>query len=63
VPAGAGVLVAPDDPIALAGALRRIIADPDQRRRMAASARQAAQKLPSWQTCAKLFAGALEAVA
>lgn len=63
VPAGTGVLVAPDDPVALAGALRRIIADPDERRRMAASAHQAAQKLPSWQDCAKLFAGALEAAA
>ena len=63
VPAGAGVLVAPDDPVALAGALRRIIADPEERQRMAACARQAAQKLPSWRTCAKLFAGALEAAA
>jgi glycosyltransferase involved in cell wall biosynthesis len=63
VPAGAGVLVPPDDPVALAGALRRIIADPGERRRMAAAARQAAQKLPSWQACAKLFAGVLEAVA
>jgi glycosyltransferase involved in cell wall biosynthesis len=63
VPAGAGVLVAPDDPVALAGALRRIIADSEKRRRMAACARQAAQKLPSWRTCAKLFAGALEAAA
>ncbi len=63
VPAGTGVLVAPDDPVALAGALRRIIADPDERRRMAACARQVALKLPSWQTCVKLFAGALEAVA
>lgn len=63
VPTGAGVLVAPDNAAALAGALRRIIADPDERRRMAASARQAAQKLPSWQACARLFAGALEAVA
>jgi glycosyltransferase involved in cell wall biosynthesis len=63
VPAGAGVLVAPDDPVALAAALRRLIADRGERRRMAASARQAAQKLPSWETCAKLFARALEAVA
>ena len=63
VPAGAGVLVAPDDPAALADALRRLIADGGDRRRMAACAHQAAQKLPSWQACAKLFAGALEAAA
>ena len=62
VPAGAGVLVAPDNAAALAGALRRLIADRGERQRMAARARQAAQKLPSWQACARLFARAFEAV-
>jgi glycosyltransferase involved in cell wall biosynthesis len=60
VPAGAGVLVAPDDAAALAMALRRVIENPDERRRMAASARAAAQALPSWQDSAKLFARAFE---
>jgi glycosyltransferase involved in cell wall biosynthesis len=63
VPAGAGVLVAPDDAAALATALRRAIENPDERRRMAASARAAAQSLPSWQDSAKHFARALEAAA
>lgn len=63
VPAGAGVLVAPDDAAALAMALRRAIENPDERRRMAASARAAAQALPSWRDSAKLFARALEAAA
>ncbi len=63
VPQGAGILVAPDDAIALAMALRRAIENPDVRRRMAAVARAAAQALPSWQDSAKLFARALEAVA
>jgi len=60
---GAGILVAPDDVAALAVALRRAIENPDERRRMAASARAAAQALPSWQDSAKLFAHALEAAA
>jgi glycosyltransferase involved in cell wall biosynthesis len=61
VPAGAGLLVAPDDIAAFAAALRRTIANPDERNRMAASARDAALKLPTWQASAKLFSDALEA--
>jgi glycosyltransferase involved in cell wall biosynthesis len=63
VPAGAGVLVAPDDAAALAAALRHAIASTDDRRRMAASARAAALALPTWQDSAQHFARALEAVA
>jgi glycosyltransferase involved in cell wall biosynthesis len=63
VPQGAGILVAPDDAAALATVLRQTIENPDARRRMAASARLAAQTFPSWQDSAKLFARALEAVA
>jgi glycosyltransferase involved in cell wall biosynthesis len=63
VPAGVGLLVPPDDVPALAAALRRVISDADERRRMSAAARAAAQDLPTWQDSAKLFAGALEAVA
>lgn len=60
---GAGVLVAPDDATALAVALRRAIENRNERQRMAASARAAAQALPSWRDSAKLVARALEAVA
>jgi glycosyltransferase involved in cell wall biosynthesis len=63
VPADAGVLVAPDDVAALALTLRRLIESPSERRRMAASAREAARRLPSWQDSAKKFSRALEAVA
>ena len=63
VPAGAGVLVAPDDVGALALALRRLIENPDERRRLATSAREAAGQLPTWQDSAKIFSRALEAVA
>jgi glycosyltransferase involved in cell wall biosynthesis len=63
VPAGAGVLVAPDDAGALAHALRRIIESSDKRHVLAAAARAAAYALPRWQDSAKPFARALEAVA
>ncbi|HEY0223524.1 MAG TPA: glycosyltransferase family 4 protein [Pseudolabrys sp.] len=62
VPAGAGVLVAPDDVSALAQALRTAIENPEHRRRLAVAARDAAAQLPKWQDSAKLFARALEAV-
>ena len=58
---GAGILVAPDDPAALAVVLLRAIENPAERRRMAAAARTASQALPSWQDSAKVFARALEA--
>lgn len=61
VPAAAGILVAPDDAVALAAVLRRAIEHPDERRRMAASARAAALALLNWTDSAKLFARALEA--
>lgn len=63
VPAGAGMLVAPDDAAALAAALRRAIENPGERRSMAASARAAAQALPTWKDSAELFARALETAA
>jgi glycosyltransferase involved in cell wall biosynthesis len=63
VPAGAGVLVAPDDAAALALALRRLIESPGERRRLAIAARAAAARLPTWQDSAKIFSRALDAVA
>jgi len=61
VPAGAGVLVPPDDVDALAGALRRLIADPAARENLAVAARAAAARLPTWPQSAALFARAIEA--
>jgi glycosyltransferase involved in cell wall biosynthesis len=62
VPAGAGLLVPPDDVAALAAALRRVISDRAERRRLARNARAAAAHLPTWRDSARLFAGAIAMV-
>ncbi len=61
VPADAGVLVAPDDVEALTATLQRLIANPNERERLAAGARAA--KFPSWSEQAVLFARVLESLA
>jgi glycosyltransferase involved in cell wall biosynthesis len=58
VPAGAGVLVPPDDVAALTATLRRLIENPAERERLAAGARAAT--FPSWRGQAVRFAGVLE---
>lgn len=60
VPAQAGMLVPPDDVAALAAALRRLIEQPAERDRLAAGARAAAARLPTWRQSAELFSQAIE---
>jgi glycosyltransferase involved in cell wall biosynthesis len=55
------ILVRPDDVAALAHALRRLIADSNERQKIASAARAAAVHLPTWRDSAALFAGAIEA--
>lgn len=61
VPANSSLLVPPDDEAALAGALRRLICNRAERRRLACNAREAAHRLPTWTESARRFAGAIEA--
>jgi glycosyltransferase involved in cell wall biosynthesis len=61
VPAGAGILVPPDDVEALAITLARLIDDPSERERLAAGAR--ATSFPTWRAQAALFAQVLEGLA
>lgn len=61
VPSDAAILVPPDDAVALAAALRRLIGDARERAQRAAAARAVA--LPTWREQAALFARALEACA
>jgi glycosyltransferase involved in cell wall biosynthesis len=62
VPDGAGILVPPDDAAALARALRHLITDRGAREKLAAAARAAAVRLPTWRQSAQEFARAIEAV-
>lgn len=63
IPQGAGLLVPPDDPAALAAALRGIIADTEQRRSLSEAALAAARTLPTWRESAAIFAATLEKLA
>jgi glycosyltransferase involved in cell wall biosynthesis len=62
VPAGAGVLIPPDDVDALATALRQLIENPQERRRLAQGASAAAARFPSWEAQAALFGNVLESL-
>lgn len=55
VPANAGILVEPDDILALSAALQRVITDPVLRNVLAAGARSGAVALPTWRQSAELF--------
>jgi glycosyltransferase involved in cell wall biosynthesis len=60
VPDGTGILVPPDDIDAFAGVLRRLIDSTTERAKLAAGARAAATRFPSWQDSAQRFAQVLE---
>ena len=60
VPAEAALLVPPDDPDALRDALRQGLDDPTLRARLAAGARAARARLPTWSQAVAQFANALE---
>jgi glycosyltransferase involved in cell wall biosynthesis len=62
VPASAGVLIPPDDVSALLATLRRLIENAEERARLAAGARAAAELLPTWRASAELFSQAIERV-
>jgi glycosyltransferase involved in cell wall biosynthesis len=62
VPPGAGILVRPDDPAALAEALRGLLTDADLRRRLAAGSRATGLRLPTWPQAAAAFAAACSEV-
>ena len=59
VPASAGRLVAPGNVEALTDALRTLIDDNDLRRSLAAGAREAAARLPSWADSGAAFSDLL----
>jgi glycosyltransferase involved in cell wall biosynthesis len=63
IPQGAGVLVPPDNPAVLAAALRGVIVDTEQRRRLSEAALLAARTLPAWRDSAAIFATALDRLA
>lgn len=63
VPAGAGLLVAPNDLPALTAALHRLLTDHAARRQLGASARAAAASLPAWPASAAVLADVLQQAA
>ena len=63
VPPDAGVLTEPNDVKALTRAVRMLIENPKERQWFAAGARKAGDALPGWAEQAKVFAGAIEALA
>jgi glycosyltransferase involved in cell wall biosynthesis len=56
----AGLLVAPEDPEAFAGALRQLLTHPQERDRMSAASRQAGDALPGWETTADIAGRVLD---
>jgi glycosyltransferase involved in cell wall biosynthesis len=63
VPEAAAIKVAPGDEAALAAAIRRLLADPGLRARMADASWAAGQKLPRWEDTARTIAGVIKGLA
>lgn len=63
VPKEAGALVPPDDPAALANALRRLLTDRMARDAAAAASRRAGIGLPRWQSTAERVESLLQQLA
>jgi glycosyltransferase involved in cell wall biosynthesis len=57
----AGILVPPRDPRALAGAIRKILAEPEAAERMGAAARRRVERVFRWSDAAAGLAAVLEA--
>jgi glycosyltransferase involved in cell wall biosynthesis len=62
VPEAAGLLIPPDDTLALTEALQKVVSNEPFRRNLQAGARQAASALASWTDTAKLVAQKIEEV-
>ena len=62
VPEGAGLLVPPGDPAALADAIRTVLTDKDGYRRLADGASMARETLQSWDESAGQFADIVERI-
>ena len=58
----AGMLVAPDDVVALTKALKTMLNEPKTRENYAKEAKKTASLLPSWQDSATLFAEVIRAI-
>lgn len=57
-----GLLVTPDDPAALGGALRQWLSSPELRGRLRQAARERRESLPGWSTTTSMIAGVLDGV-
>ena len=60
VPEGAGLMVPPGDPVALADAIRKLLTDRDCYQRLARGAAEARKSLQSWDESAEQFAAVIK---